>query len=115
MNISKINPLGYETKTEKGNTYKSSNAGKYCTVAAFAAMDASPYIFKKSQTAKFIAGGNWIMSLTSMCKIKVPEKYKGILTGLGIAIDLAIAYGCGKMIDDSINRKRIAKADSIEK
>lgn len=115
MNIQKLNPIGYEAKTSKGNPYKKSNIGKYGTVAAFAAMDASPYIFKNSSTAKFIAGGDWLTSLAGLLKIKVPDKYKGILTGLGIAIDLAIAYGFGNMIDESINRKRIAKADAIEK
>ncbi len=115
MNIQKLNPIGYEAKTENGNTYKRSNIGKFCSVAAFAAMDASPYIFKKSLTAKFIAGGDWVTWLAEMCKIKIPEKYKGFLTACGIAIDLAIAYCGGKMIDESINRKRIAKADSVEK
>lgn len=115
MNISKINPLGYEDKTEKGNTYKKSNIGKYASVAAYAVMDASPYIFKKSQAAKFISGGDWISWITDMFKIKINPKYKGILKAADIAVDLLIAFAGGKMIDEYINRKRIAKADSIEK
>lgn len=42
MQISKLNPLGYETATDNGNKYKATNASMYSMGVASLAMSTAP-------------------------------------------------------------------------
>ena len=43
MNISKLHPVGYEAKTEQGNTYKKSNIYKTIALSSATALNILPY------------------------------------------------------------------------
>ncbi len=111
MNISKINPIGYQTQTEQGNTYKKSNAGKAGMLVTAAAINASPYIFKNNPVAKLFSTKYLIKDLASSFNKKIPQKWEAPLAALGIGLDLVFFYLMGASIDKSINKKRAAKAD----
>ena len=44
MKIQQLNPIGYQTKTDKGNTYKKSNLATTIGIVSAAAIDISPKI-----------------------------------------------------------------------
>lgn len=117
MNISKLNPIGYETKTEKGNTYKKSNKAKTGFIAGVALLNTAPLLLKKNTTSRRIAEAftskEAILGLAELFKIKISPKMIIPLTAAGIALDLVFGYCIGQSIDNSINNKRIAKADQL--
>lgn len=111
MNISKLNPVGYEAKTDKGNTYNKSNAAKTGMLVTAAAIDASPYIFKNNPVVKMFSTKYLIKDLASAFNKKIPQKWEAPLTALGIGLDLIFFYLMGASIDKSTNKKRAEKAD----
>lgn len=112
MNISKLNPIGYNAKTEQGNTYKKSNIAKTVTLGTFIAIDASPYIYKNNIVAKVFSSQEVLKTFTELFKIKIPKKLQAPLTALSIGFDIICGYFIGKSIDNLIDQKRITKADA---
>ncbi len=112
MNISKINPIGYEAKTEKGNTYKKSSAAKSGMLVAAVALNTVPYIFKNNKYASLFSGRTLFEDLATTFNKTIPAKWKTPLAVLGAAIDFICLYLIGANIDNSINRKRAIEADN---
>lgn len=105
MNISKLNPIGYESKTAKGNTYKKSNIGKTACLLGVAALDTSLTLSKNPALTP--------LRLSAIAKelgIQNP-KAKTALAVAGLAVDAILAYTLGFFIDTAINNKRAIKAD----
>ena len=106
MNISKLNPIGYEAKTSKGNTYKKSNIGKSSFLALGVAstlgthMSKNPLVNSLSET-----------SLVKSLGIKNPKLATAATVGL-ITVGLVADFIIGSLIDKGINKKRAAKADA---
>lgn len=114
MNISRLNPIGYETKTEQGNTYKKSNIGTTSMLATFAAIDASSYIWKDNKVAKYLSSEQLLSKdLIQILKIKPTKTVKTLLSIAGIALDLSCGVWLGNIIDKKINKKRAEAADKI--
>lgn len=120
MNISSINPVSFQAKTQEGNDYKKSYAGTIAVTSAFAAIDTLPHIFKENKTMQTIktfasCENLFAKELTELFKIKVAPKMVKPLKACGIAFDIIAGYAIGKWIDDGINKKRAAKADDAAK
>jgi len=111
MNISRINPIGYQAKTEKGNTYQKSNIGKTALIATAGLIDASPLLFKNNSFAQLFSTKEAIKGIADLFKVKIPPKMVTPLAVIGVAFDLAVGYCLGKGIDDFINVKRMERAD----
>lgn len=111
MNIQKLNPIGYETKTEKGNTYKKSNIGATVGLVTMATVNAVPYIFKNNAKVQTI---NQFFTMAAGLKSFFPKASPKMVKGFtiaGIALDLVFGLVTGQWIDKKINAKRAAKAD----
>lgn len=114
MNISRLNPIGYESKTEQGNKYKKSNLGTSSMIAAFAAIDASGYIWKDNKVAKYLSSEQLLTKdLMQIFKIKPTKNVKTLLSIAGIAIDLSCGVWLGNIIDKKINKKRAEAVDKL--
>lgn len=105
MSISKLNPVGYEAKTVKGNTYKKSNLGKTASLASWVAVDGTFNLFKH-KLPKTLQPSNSLDILG--IKNPMTRKIIGVTT---LLIDGVIFYAIGSVIDKNINKKRAAKAD----
>lgn len=112
MNITKINPIGYEVKTEKGNTYKKSNMAKSGMLAGAVALNVSSYIFKDNKFASMFSCRTLFEEIVTSFNKTVPAKLKTPLAILGVVVDFVGCYLIGKSIDNSINRKRAIEADN---
>lgn len=119
MKISAINPVSFQAKTPEGNDYKKSYAGTASVVTIVAALNALPHIFKENKRLKILETLScqelFAKELPELFKIKVSPKMIKPLKALGIAFDLTTAYFIGKMIDNVVNQKRVAKADEAAK
>ncbi|MDE6139255.1 MAG: hypothetical protein K2F57_07270 [Candidatus Gastranaerophilales bacterium] len=115
MNITKLNPIGYEAKTEQGNTYKKSNAYKTGALTTAVAFNVAPYCFPKSQIAKAFTTEYLIKDLAKTFKKTIPDKLKTPISVLAIALDLAFLYTMGASLDKSLNKKRAAAANEAAK
>ena len=111
MNIQKLNPIGYEAKTEKGNTYKKSNAGKAGMLTAAAAINILPYAFPKNKVASMFSCKALIYEMAEMFHKTIPAKWQTPAAVIGVLLDFVFLYGFGASIDNSINRKRSIEAD----
>ncbi len=112
MKIERFNPIGYQAKTEKGNTYKKSNIATTIGLVSAAAIDISPKIWKNNIVARILSTANdTLFDLLKTFNKNVSPKLKTPLNILGYAIDLGFAYGIGRYIDNTINLKRAQKAD----
>ena len=107
MNISKLNPIGYEAKTVKGNTYKKSNIAKTTALAtgigltALTNMSTNPIVKAFSTKA-----------LLKDLGVKNPKLMTGLAIG-AITLDIACYYLFGSWIDKYINSKREIEADKV--
>lgn len=107
MNISKLNPIGYEAKTAKGNTYKKSNIAKTTALAtgigltALTNMSTNPIV--KAFSTK---------SLLKDIGVKNPKIMAALVIGATI-VDIVCYYLFGSWIDKYINSKRETKADKV--
>ncbi len=110
MNVAKLNPVGYQTTTEKGNPYKKSNIGATAGLATMALANAVPLISKSSKAKLFGELFTLTEGLPSL--FKVAPKFVKPLKAVGLALDLAFGVVMGRYIDKSINKKRAAKADA---
>ena len=105
MNITKLNPIGYNSQTRDGKTYKKSNIGKSAALAGMAGVE----IFLSN--SKYGKQFRLEHVLKNDLNINIPKKYSTPLNIFGIALDLTCAYGIGAWIDKQINNNRIKKAD----
>jgi len=111
MNISKLNPIGYEAKTAKGNSYKKSNLGKSAALAtgigltAFTNISTNPII--KAFSKKSI-----LKDLSKELGIKTSTIKPAFVAG-AVIIDLLCYYLFGSWIDKYVNSKREIKADKV--
>lgn len=115
MNISSLNPIGYEAQTQKGNTYKKSNAWTTGLVSSAVVLETLPYVIK-NPVAKMIANGFSIGQMMPSvaertAKMQLPAKFKTSLVAAGIAISIVSDFIAGRMIDKIINNKRAKAAD----
>ncbi len=112
MKIQQLNPIGYQTKTDKGNTYKKSNLATTIGIVSAAAIDISPKIWKNNIFARILSTANdTLFDLLKTFNKNISPKLKTPLNILGYAIDIGFAYGLGRYIDNIINSKRAQKAD----
>lgn len=112
MNVSKLNPIGYEAKTDKGNTYKKSNLATSGMLLGIAALDAAALANKGGNVVKMLSCADLYNIVRGFAKNGINPKLKLPLNILGVGIDLAFAHFIGRAIDKSIDKKRIQKADS---
>lgn len=108
MNVSKISPMGYEAKTEKGNTYRKSNTWTYVLTVPTIALEASAYLAPNSLWAKSLALGKGMSGYLS----KVPNKLKLPVELLLSAAAIAMNFAVGRSIDKNSDKKRAEKADA---
>lgn len=113
MNISKLNPIGYEAKTDKGNTYKKSNIATTVLVLGSVALDTAVYTGKAGKFAKMFTLANIFDDIIKPVHKNISPKLKTPINALGVAIDMLFALWIGQAIDKSINKKRMEKADGI--
>jgi len=117
MNIQRINPLGYEAKTDKGNTYRKTNAMTTTFVVSGIISEAAPYIIKtKNPLAKTLIetlsiGKSMPEIVETFAKMKLPSAAKAGIAILGTAIAIGTQYAFGRWIDNNTNKKRAEKAD----
>lgn len=111
MNISKINPVGYETKTENGNTYKHSNIFKTAGLAGAAAINIAAETHKNNLFLALMSSSSAFRTLEKEYKITVPKALQPVVVAAGFLLDLTFGYVAGKWIDNAINKKRAQKAD----
>ncbi|MBE7713461.1 MAG: hypothetical protein E7Z87_06940 [Cyanobacteria bacterium SIG26] len=113
MNVSKLNPIGYDAKTEKGNTYKRSNLATSAFVLGTAALDTAICTGKKvPPIIKWFSFADIFGDYVKPLKNNINPKWKLPINALGIAVDLFFAKWVGRGLDNYINKKRIEKADS---
>ena len=111
MQISHLNPIGYEARTDNGNKYKKTNLAKTVSIASFVGFDALPYIFpKKLGVLKPFSTQGVLASLGVLAKFDV-KKYAPFIVPAGFALDAALGYFTGKSTDDAKNKVRAQKAD----
>ncbi len=108
MNVSKLSPLGYEAKTEKGNTYKKSNTWAYALTVPTIALEASPYVFKNSLWASALSLGKSFSGYLA----SVPKKLKLPVEMLLSAAAIGMNFYFGHQIDKNNDKKRAQKADT---
>ena len=112
MRIETLNPIGYQAKTEKGNTYQKSNIATSIGLVSAAAIDLSPKIWKNNIVAKLLSTANdTLFDLLKTFNKNISPKLKIPLNIFGYVIDIAFAYGIGRYIDNKINANRARKAD----
>lgn len=108
MDISKINPLGYQVKTENGQTYKKSNICKYALTAGVACLYL-PQV-RKSSVGKFL-----VIDLYEALHKSFPKLGKGWKYPINITdgiFNLVFGFAVGKWLDDKIDAKRLKKLDT---
>lgn len=116
MNISKLNPLGYETTTDKGNKYKATNAFMYSMGVGSLAFSTAPLLVKKPLSARI-----FLRSLSEaqiikdeilrFSKLKFSKGQEKVLFGACIAFDFLLNLAFGRIFDNWINKSRAKKAD----
>ena len=111
MNIAKLNPIGYQAKTEKGNTYKKSNLWATTGLLAAAATDVAVLSNKGGKILNLFSCANLFEVVKGFVK-GISPKLKTPINAIGIGIDLAFGLWLGKLLDKSVNKNRMAKADA---
>lgn len=105
MNISKFNPIGYEAKTAKGNTYKKSNLWKTTALASCAVVDTALTLSKSKYAQPFKA----VTAAESM-GIKNP-KLVALIGAANVILDIVLFYTLGSYLDKKVSQNRAEKAD----
>lgn len=103
MQIQKLNPIGYQAKTEKGNTYKKSNMWTSAAIALSAIGDVPCIISPKKASS---------LSIVGMIGDKIPEKYRSAAIVAEAILSLGIGIICGRALDKGLSKNRAAKADA---
>lgn len=110
MNITKLNPVGYEAKTEQGNKYQKSNL--YKTIGALSLGTTSVLAYKsKNQIIKSLTTTAIIDTIEESTKTKISPKLKPFVFGLCTVVDIAGGAWLGSLLDNYINKNRAAAAD----
>ncbi|MBR1460497.1 hypothetical protein IJ596_02540, partial [bacterium] len=105
MNIAKLNPIGYEVQTDKGNKYKRSNIWKSVAAATIAldvfSMSASKKI--KNPIAKGIMDNlgskSFLETIEDLFKIKTPTKYYKPILAAVFVLSSVVEYWAGIIMD----------------
>ena len=106
MQIQKLNPIGYNSKTEKGNVYKKSNMWT-STALAVELLSDIPCLINPNKKSQFS-----IVDQLDTLGVKIPQKYKKLVTTAGLIIGVGLAFVCGRYLDKLVNKNRISKADA---
>ncbi len=120
MNISKLNPIGYEATTEKGNKYKKSNTWTYVAIGSTLSTYTIPQFIKnptyRAMTEEMLSHPKSLLDLFEKISAKsIPQKYeKSTLIGIGALIAILNIIG-GRVLDNITNKKRVKKADELNK
>jgi hypothetical protein len=120
MQVSQINSVAFQARTDKGNEYKKSNVGKIALVTSMAALDALPYVgkIKKLSNVSILQKASQKLSFLSMGEAlkgffpKVTGNKLKLMVAAGLLFDAVFAVTTGKIIDDTINKKRADKVDA---
>lgn len=107
MNISNLNPIGYNAETAKGNTYKKSNIVKSVLVGTSLATSVAELTSKNKYIQKFST-----KNLLNELGVKNPKVLNALVPVILVA-DLGVSYIIGRWADKSISAKRAQKADSV--
>ncbi|MBR1424018.1 hypothetical protein IJ579_00470 [bacterium] len=118
MNIAKFNPIGYESKTDKGNTYKKSNLFKSLAIVEAGTAMTAPKLIKNERALQiiqmFLPNPKLIVEqLELMFGEKLPTKYKSVLIPAMWIFDIGGTILGGLFVDSRINKKRAKKADEL--
>lgn len=115
MQISRLNPFGYEATTEKGNKYKATNTIATLAIANNIVTNSIPLIAKGSSLANSIESvsvGPMVRDLIEMKRHKdLPKIARGAILLGGFMIEMVIDVAIGHWIDSKINKRRAKKAD----
>lgn len=103
MQIQKLNPIGYQAKTEKGNTYKKSNMWTSAAVVLSAIGDVPSIISPKKASS---------LSIVGMMGDKIPGKYRSAAIIAEGILGIGIGILCGRALDKRLSANRAAKADA---
>lgn len=112
MNITKLNPIGYETKTEKGNTYRKSNLGKSIGTVAMASASIAA-IKSNNLLVKSLSSVALIDTIEQLAKIKIPAKARPFALGACVVLDALGGLWMGNAVDKYINKRSAKKADAL--
>ena len=117
MNISALNPFGYEAKTEKGNTYKKSNAWTAGLLGVSVVQESLPYVIKNPR-AKYLAkqfsiGQMMPEIIETFAQRTLTPKLRSAAVVYGLVILTIGNIISGRLIDRNRNKKRAAKADKL--
>ena len=103
MNITKLNPVGYEAKTEQGNKYQKSNL--YKTVGAISLGTTSVLACtSKNQIVKSLTTAAIVDTIEDLAKTKISPKLKPFIFGLCIILDIVGGAWLGSLLDNYINK-----------
>ncbi|MCM1338130.1 MAG: hypothetical protein NC191_00480 [Muribaculaceae bacterium] len=110
MNIQKLNPFGYEAKTEKGNTYKKSNIG-VIGAAVMGASSVAAYS-SKNKIVKAFTTASILDTIEELAKCKISPKIKPVILGVCTIADIVGGFWLGAQLDKILNKQTAAKADA---
>ncbi len=117
MNIAKLNPVGYEVQTEKGNKYKHSNAWKSVAVAAIALDAASIAMAPKIKNLVYkeilgSLGSKFVLeTIEGIFKFKTPNKFYKPVLAATFVLGSAFQWFTSVIMDNLTNNTRRMKAD----
>lgn len=115
MNISVLNPKGYEAQTPKGNTYRKKNNWTTGLVASAIVTESLPYLIKnpkgKMIAREFSAGQLTTQVAETVANIKFTPKMRKFTLALGALIGIGTEFIAGRILDKIANNKRAAKVD----
>lgn len=109
MQISRLNPFGYEATTEKGNKYKATNKIGAILGTVGIAVGGIDYLRNESEMCSKEIKGEF-----DLPPLKINKKEAGLWKSLGVLaviIDAGIMIGIGHWIDKKTNKIRAYKAD----
>lgn len=111
MEIQKLNPFGYQAKTENGNTYKKTNTATAAGLVTAAAIDTAGLIWKDNKLINTLSCNTALLDATKTIFKNLPKSLEKPLIALGILLDIGFAVGIGRFLDNRTNKVRAAKAD----
>ena len=109
MNIAKLNPVGYQSKTNNGNVYQKSNIAKTSALITGIGLSVLTHTSKKP-ILKAFSTKSLLQDIFKELNIK-KTKINPVFLASAILLDIAGFFIIGSYIDKQINKKRAEKAD----
>lgn len=111
MNISKLHPVGYEAKTEQGNTYKKSNIYKTIALSSATALNILPYCLPNKKFVNIFSTSAFVDDLANSLNKKFSPLLEKTLKVTMVGLDYLAFYLLGNLSDNKLNQKRALEAD----